>query len=175
HRTTGVASSNSSHGSQPPGRACWTGIPGSMSAIAIVSNGAVSTRLSQKRRVISRSSGFSTSFVVVLRGSSAMPQIGHVPGWARTISGCMGHVYSVRLFAEGISGSNAIPQLGHAPGLSSSTSGHIGQTYFSGADWIDLAGADGRAAGTPKETSCAGLAEAALKYRCGSALNFSRQ
>src|SRR5438552_3164752 len=39
--TTGVASSNSIHGSQPPGSACCTGIPGNMSAIAIPSSGSL--------------------------------------------------------------------------------------------------------------------------------------
>jgi len=87
----------------------------------------------------------------------------------------MGHVYSVRVLAAGISGSNAIPQLGQAPGLSFSISGHIGQTYFSAADWLDLAGADGLGAGTPNETSCVSFTESAFKYLEGSALNFSRQ
>src|SRR5664280_3213950 len=30
----------------------------------------------------------------IVRGSSAIPQIGHEPGEGRTISGCIGHVYS---------------------------------------------------------------------------------
>ena len=40
-----------------------------------------------------------------------MPQIGQLPGPLRTISGCMGQVYST------VSGSSAMPHLGHAPGL----------------------------------------------------------
>ena len=31
--------------------------------------------------------------IALITGSSAMPQIGHVPGASRRISGCMGHVY----------------------------------------------------------------------------------
>ena len=51
--------------------------------------------LIQKRRVMSRSSGFSSSVAVTVRGSSAMPQMGQDPARSRTISGCMGQVYSV--------------------------------------------------------------------------------
>src|SRR5258708_38710312 len=58
-----------------------------------------------------------------MRGSSVIPQIGQFPGALRTISGCMGHVYSTA------SGSSAIPHLGHGPDLCSRTSGSIGQTY----------------------------------------------
>jgi len=77
---------------------------------------------------MSRNSGFSSSIAVTVRGSSAMPQIGHDPGPGLIISGCMGHVYSVRVAANGVSGSSAIPQLGHGPGLLERTWGHIGQT-----------------------------------------------
>ena len=103
-------------------------MPGSMSAIAITSSGAVSARLIQKRRVMSRSSGLSSSCAVTVRGSSAMPQIGQLPGPGRTISGCIGQVYSTRVAATGISGSSAIPHCGQAAGLGRRTSGHIGQT-----------------------------------------------
>ncbi len=126
--TTGVASSNSIHGSQPPGSACCTGIPGNMSAIAIPSSGSVSARLIQNRRVISRSSGFSSASAVTVRRSSAMPQMGHDPGPVRTISGCIGQVYSTRFAVTGASGSSAIPHRGQAPELLSRTSGHIGHT-----------------------------------------------
>ena len=96
--------------------------------MAAASNGAVSATLIQKRRVISRSSGFSPSCAVTVRGSSAMPQIGQLPGPGRTISGCMGQVYSTRVATTGVSGSSAIPQRGQGPGLIARTSGHIGQT-----------------------------------------------
>src|SRR5215470_14857296 len=126
-RTTGVAKSNSSHESHPAGSACWTGIPGNMSAMAMIKSGAVRTTLIQKRRVMSRSSGFSSTLAVTVRGSSAIPQIGQWPGVERTISGCIGQVYSV-VETTGDSGSKAIPHFGHAPGPDFRTSGHMGQT-----------------------------------------------
>ncbi len=99
-----------------------------MLPIAIASSGAVRTTLTQKRRVMSRSSGFSSTAAVTVRGSSAIPQIGHDPGPGRTICGCIGQVYSVRADGSGVSGSSAIPHFGHGPGFDSRTSGHIGQT-----------------------------------------------
>ena len=50
------------------------------------------TRQTQNRRVISTSSGFVSSPEAVI-GSSAMPQMGQLPGPSRTISGCIGQVY----------------------------------------------------------------------------------
>ena len=99
-----------------------------MVVIAIANRGAVRAKLIQNRRVMSRSSGLSSSTVTV-RGSRAMPQIGQLPGSARTISGCMGQVYSVLLAGSaGDSGSSAIPHLGQGPGPICRTSGHMGQT-----------------------------------------------
>src|SRR5271165_428050 len=133
HRTTGVARRSSSHGSaedlptltpftdHSPMNECGQ----IMLPMAIASSGAVSTRLTQKRRVMSRSSELSSSTVTV-RGSSAMPQIGQLPGSDRTISGCIGQVYSV--FVAGIagdSGSKAMPHFGHGPGPTCRTSGHM--------------------------------------------------
>ena len=86
----------------------------------------------QKRSDMSRSSGLSSGAAVTVRGSSAIPQIGHEPGSERTISGCIGQVYSVRVEAMGTSGSKAMPHEGHATGFDSRTSGHIGQTYAMG-------------------------------------------
>ena len=58
-------------------------------------SGAVSARHIQNRRVMSSSSGFDSSASRdISRGSSAMPQMGHVPGPIWTTSGCIGHVYS---------------------------------------------------------------------------------
>ncbi len=136
--TTGVARANSSQGrielqgknrsptmTNAPMKACGQ----NMVPMAMASRGAVRARLTQKRRVMSRSSGFSSCAAVTVRGSSAMPQIGHEPGPGRTTSGCMGQVYSMRADgAAGTSGSSAIPQEGQAPGLGSRTSGHMGQT-----------------------------------------------
>ena len=94
--------------------------------------------LCQNRRVMSTSSGL-TSSAVTVRGSNAIPQIEQLPGLACTISGCMGQVYSVRVLAVVTSaGSNAIPHFGQAPGVVSRTSGSIGQTYLT----LPLAGTD---------------------------------
>src|SRR5271157_6025565 len=101
-RTTGVARANSNQ---------------SIGPIAMINSGAVSARLTQKRRVMSRSSGFSSPAAVTVRGSRAMPQIGQEPGSERTISGCIGQVYSVRAEATGVSASRAIPQDGQGPGF----------------------------------------------------------
>ena len=86
--------------------------------------------LIQNRRVMSTNSGFGASSRVIVLGSKAMPQIGHEPGSSRTISGCIGQTYSVRVAgAASVSGSRAMPHFGQAPGLDSRTSGSIGQTY----------------------------------------------
>ena len=130
HQTTaGVASANSIHSIARIEWARCSGCPGIMSDIPSASTGSASATLIQNRRVISASSGFASSPTVTVRGSSAMPQIGHEPGPERTICGCIGQVYSTRVVgAAGISGSSAIPHLGHAPGWSWRTSGSIGQT-----------------------------------------------
>ncbi len=96
--------------------------------MAMTRSGMVSARLAQKRRVMSRSSGFSGSAAVMVRGSNAMPQSGHAPGSSRTISGCMGQTHSVLVAGAAIiSGSSAMPHLGHAPGPCWRTSGSMGQ------------------------------------------------
>ena len=77
--------------------------------------GTPSSMLVQKRHVMSRRSGFSSCAVVIVLGSSAIPQIGHAPGPSRTISGCIGQVHWVLVAAAGSSGSNAIPHLGQVP------------------------------------------------------------
>ena len=56
-----------------------------MLPMAITNSGAVSARLIQNRRVMSRSSGLSSSRAMT-RGSRAIPQIGQLPGPSRTIS-----------------------------------------------------------------------------------------
>src|SRR4029077_16181975 len=97
--------------------------------MAIRTIGALKITPTQNRRVISISSGLASSSRVTVRGSSAMPHIGHDPGSGRTISGCIGQTYSVLTDgAEGAAGSNAMPHLGQAPGFDSWTSGSIGQT-----------------------------------------------
>jgi hypothetical protein len=52
----------------------------------------VSGSVHQKRREKSRSSGFSSSSSVGISGSSAMPQIGQLPGVGWRICGCIGQV-----------------------------------------------------------------------------------
>ena len=62
--------------------------------MAMKTRGRVKAVLTQKRRRMSTNSGFSPSSVETgVRGSSAMPQMGQLPGASRTISGCMGQVY----------------------------------------------------------------------------------
>jgi hypothetical protein len=63
-----------------------------LSAIASDTTGTVNAAPIQKRRVISVSSGLSSSTETVM-GSNAMPHNGHVPGVSWTICGCMGQVY----------------------------------------------------------------------------------
>ena len=94
--TTGAASAASISGRARPWARCRTKATGSAWAIAIAISGAVRTAAVQKRRDMSRSSGVSCSAPsrVTVRGSSAMPQIGQLPGRSRTISGCMGQVHS---------------------------------------------------------------------------------
>jgi hypothetical protein len=61
----------------------------------------------QRRRDMSTSSGFGASSSETVRGSSAIPQIGHVPGTARTISGCIGQMNSVFSLDAGDAGALA--------------------------------------------------------------------
>jgi len=108
-----------------------------------------------------------------------MPQIGQAPGAERTISGCMGQVYSTRVCATGTSGSRAMPQEGQAPGLLSRTSGHIGQTYAQ-EGWVlggtGGGGADGLAGAPPRITKPeVGVEDFGWRYFPGSDLNFSPQ
>ena len=91
--TTGVASASSIHGIHRPSARC-TGIPGRKSDMPSRNSGTVNTRLAQKRRLMSSSSGFFSSRVTV-RGSRAIPQIGQDPGPLRTICGCIGQVHSM--------------------------------------------------------------------------------
>jgi len=95
HSTTGVASSSSSHCSGRGATRRRTSSGARSAAIASTNAGTARTRLSQKRRLMSISSGLASSSAVTLRGSSAIPQIGQLPGAWRTISGCIGHQYSV--------------------------------------------------------------------------------
>ena len=80
HRTTGVAQS-----AWIQTCACGeirraSGLLGIISPIASARTGAVSTRLLQNRRVMSRSSALSPSSALGSERSSDMPQIGQSPG-----------------------------------------------------------------------------------------------
>ena len=77
---------------------------GTMLPIASTSSGAVTTALTQNRRVMSTSSGLCSPSAAATRGSSAMPQIGHAPGASRTISGCIGQVHWPPAGAGGLRG-----------------------------------------------------------------------
>jgi hypothetical protein len=69
--------------------------------MAAINTGTVRTRLTQNRRFMSASSGFCSSSAETVLGSRAIPQIGQLPGWFRTTSGCIGQVYSAALVAAG--------------------------------------------------------------------------
>ena len=62
--------------------------------ISRANTGSVSAVPIQKRRVMSRSSGLSPVSAVASTGSSAMPQMGQLPGPIWRICGCIGQVYS---------------------------------------------------------------------------------
>src|SRR4029079_11992296 len=80
--------------------------PPTMSIIVSAKTGAERSAEIQNRRVIETSSGFGRSSSVMTRGSSAIPQIGHAPGWSRMISGSMGHVYSTRAPGGAVGGAD---------------------------------------------------------------------
>ena len=129
HKTTGVARANSIQAHTVAENMCCMGIEGRKSETIRASIGEPSATLIHSRLVISISSGFDSS-AVTSRGSSAMPQIGQLPGPARTICGCIGQVYSVRFDgAETVTGSRAIPHFGQLPGPICFTSGCIGHVY----------------------------------------------
>jgi len=104
-RTTGVASTASTYCVQvtdircgSPDRTASCSIaparsnPGMPSPIASSSNGSERTSATQKRRVMSRSSGLSPSAAVGVTGSSAIPQMGQLPGALCRTCGCIGQV-----------------------------------------------------------------------------------
>src|SRR5579883_651494 len=133
-------------------------MPGINSDTIRASTGRDRTTLIQNRLDMSASSGLD-SVPEISRGSSAIPQIGQEPGSERTISGCIGQVYSVPAFgAEIVVGSRAIPHLGQLPGPACLTSGCIGQVYS--ADELPRA-----------RFSCGSSLE--FRYFRGSTLNFA--
>ena len=131
HNTTGVARISSIQ-FQARGETMASKRAENISVMARATTGAVRTRLIQNRRPIAASSGFASSSASTVFGSSAMPQMGQVPGSFRATSGCMGQVKTVCATA-GETGSSAMPHSGHAPARGSSTSGCIGQVNESPA------------------------------------------
>src|SRR5208282_6300982 len=139
-----------------------------MSDISIKISGIVSAVLIQNRRVISASSGETSSPALTTRGSSVIPQIGQLPGAERTICGCIGQTYSVFEAAGiGATGSSAMPHFGHDPGWSCRISGCIGHVYRG------LAAAAGKGALPLAGPGFGGNPRA--RKPSGSLLNFSRQ
>ena len=165
HKTTGVLRRNWIHSRTWNEATRPSGLPGIISPMASNRTGTLNARLTQKRRVMSRSSGFSSSTAAV-RGSSAIPQIGHAPGSVRTISGCIGQVYSTADTGAGCTGSNAIPHFGQAPGASACTSGCIGHVQRPSAG-----GPDGGTGFGPPSVTSSGF----FSHASGSLRNFSRQ
>jgi len=92
-----------------------------------------------------------------------MPQIGQEPGASRTICGCIGQVYSVRLTgAVTVAGSSAMPHFGQLPGPGCLISGCMGQVYS----------ACGSAFAGGRERTASGLA---CVYFSGEARNLAAQ
>src|ERR1035437_4006948 len=129
HRTTGVARAHSIHAHTLAENRCCIGMEGRNAETMRASIGTARATLIHSRLVISVSSGLVSS-AVTCRGSSAIPQMGHEPGASRTISGCIGQVYSVP-FVSGltVAGSSAMPHFGQLPGPVCFTSGCMGQVY----------------------------------------------
>src|SRR5579884_4260631 len=126
HRTTGAASASCSQAEAGDiSNSCSQPDP-SMPPMLMTSRGMVRPAPIQKRRRMLRNSLSSSAEAEAetMRGSSAIPHLGQLPGLSETTSGCIGHVYSV-LAAEVSSSSKAIPHLGHEPGLLELTSGSI--------------------------------------------------
>src|SRR6516165_5204296 len=127
HSTTGDASANWIHTKARSLKSRCTGSPGTIPDMESRRTGVASARLTQKRRVMSTTSGFTSSSRLTIRGSKAIPQRGQEPGADLTISGCMGHTYSVLIAGDIVlTGSNAMPHLGQAPGVDLRTSGCMG-------------------------------------------------
>src|SRR5215204_5495973 len=74
-----------------------------ISNMARRNTGMVSGTEIRNRRIMSIYSGSGPSSNVISFGSSAIPQIGQLPGPIWTISGCIGQVYSIWDLGFGIS------------------------------------------------------------------------
>ena len=95
--TTGVAKANCT---QIASLAGSNGEPRWL-AISSTNTGTASARPTQNRRVMSRNSWLGAASADTSTGSSAMPQIGQLPGPICRTSGCIGQVYVAPPFAGG--------------------------------------------------------------------------
>ena len=93
HSTTGVASASCPQAKTRSFTTWRIWAPQIISAMAARKSGRLKPTHTQKRRVMSSRWTSSTASSVTVRGSSAMPQIGQLPGASRTISGCIGQVH----------------------------------------------------------------------------------
>ena len=91
HQTTGVARANWIQADVAGGTRRWS-TGNRWLPISSANTGRVSTSPIQNRRPMSASSGFGPSSAVATSGSSAIPQMGQLPGTPRRISGCIGQV-----------------------------------------------------------------------------------
>jgi len=98
HSTTGVASASCT---QTAVRIGSSSQPSNSMPTTSSASGTVNTALPHKRRVMSMSSGLGPSSRDDSSGSSAMPQIGQLPGASRRICGCIGQVQIVPAAASG--------------------------------------------------------------------------
>ncbi len=154
HNTIGVARRNSI---ALPSAGETSRSAGPMRSMAKATRGMPSATLHQKRRVMSRSSGFSSSAAVTVRGSSAMPQIGQKPGSV---------AHDLRMHGAGPLGAGGrdrrIGLQRHAAlrtgtGFDSRTSGHMGHTY-------NVAG----------EVAAGAVLAGAIVVSCAAAVPFAR-
>ena len=93
HSTTGVARASSSQTAARGAISAANAAGARSRPIANASSGNDSATPTQNRRVMSRNSGLAASPADGVIGSSAMPQIGQLPGPSRTICGCIGQVH----------------------------------------------------------------------------------
>jgi hypothetical protein len=89
HSTIGAASASCTHG-ETAGSSSRK--PNRSAPIETISSGIARTVDTHRRRVKSISSGFGASSSEGASGSSAIPQIGQLPGPSRRICECIGHV-----------------------------------------------------------------------------------
>src|SRR5262252_121513 len=97
--TTGIDSHSSTQLIAPTPKRCISAPPVAISPIVNRNTGMVQTTPTQKRRVISTSSGLGVSMssadATSSIGSSAIPHFGHAPGLSLMTSGSIGHVHVV--------------------------------------------------------------------------------